>query len=405
MTEKLYYRDPFLRTFQAEVVEQQGHRLRLDRTAFYPTGGGQPCDTGTLNGIPVLDVEKGEEGEIWHTLAEPLELEASLVHGEINWARRFDHMQQHSGQHLLSAAFHRLFGGETIGFHLGERVVTIDLDLPRLSWEAATRVEDEVNRIIWEDRPIEARFVDEATLATLQLRRAPKVTGPIRVVAIEGYDVTPCGGTHVLRTGQIGLLKITAIERYKGGVRVSFLCGGRALRYYRHLQELMRQATATLTLGADELPAAVERLRDENRALQRELRRLRLEELEREAPRLWEAAPTLAGVKVISGHREGDDLDTLRRLAAILRQQPRTLLLLATTEAKGCRYLCARSDDLPLDAAALLKAATAPLGGRGGGSATLAQGGGPSQPPQSINSAFEEAIRRALHTLESEEAE
>ena len=402
MTERLYDQDPFLRTFQAEVVERRGNRLRLDRTAFYPTGGGQPCDTGTLNGIPVLEVEKDEAGEIWHILAEPLE--AERVHGEIDWARRFDHMQQHSGQHLLSAAFHRLFGGETIGFHLGEQVVTIDLDLPRLTWEAATRVEEEVNRIIWEDRPVEARFVDDEQLATLKLRRAPKVAGPIRVVAIEGYDATPCGGTHVIRTGQIGLLKIIAIERYKGGVRVGFLCGGRALRHYRHLQGLMREATAALTLGADELPAAVERLRDENRALQREVRRLRLEGLEREAPRLWHSAPTIGGIKVILGHREGDDLDTLRRLAAILRRNPRTLILLATTEAKGCRYLCARSDDLPLDAAALLREATAPLGGRGGGSREMAQGGGPARPPEQIEAAFEETIRHALQTL-SEEAE
>ncbi len=402
MTEKLYYLDPFLRTFRAGVQEQRGNRVRLDRTAFYPTGGGQPCDTGTLNGVPVLEVEKDETGEIWHLLAGPLE--AAQVHGEINWARRFDHMQQHSGQHLLSAAFHRLFGGETIGFHLGEQSVTIDLDLPRLSWEAAARVEDEVNRIIWEDRPIEARFVSDEELATLKLRRAPKVAGPIRIVAIEGYDATPCGGTHLRSTGQIGLLKITAIERYKGGVRVGFLCGGRALHHCRHLQGLMREAAAALTLGADELPAAVARLRDENRALQREVRRLRLEGVEREAPRLWASAPAIGGIKIILGHRADDGLDTLRRLAAILRQRPRTLILLATTETKGCRYLCARSDDLPLDAAALLREATAPLGGRGGGSREMAQGGGPARPPEQIEEVFEKTIRHALQTM-SEEAE
>ncbi len=401
-SEALYYDDPFLRTFEARVIARRGDEVCLDRTAFYPTGGGQPHDTGTLNGIVVLDVRKDAEGGIWHRLAAPLE--AERVQGEIDWSRRFDHMQQHTGQHLLSATFHRLLGGKTIGFHLGERVVTIDLDLPRLSREAADRVEDEVNRIIWEDRPVEARFLEKEALARLKLRRAPKVDGPIRVVTIEAYDATPCGGTHLNRTGQIGLLKITAIERYKGGVRVTFLCGGRALTDYRRLHRLMQAATSQLTIGADELPLAVERLRDENKRLLRALRRLRLEALEHEAPALWESSPSVNGVKVVSGHRPDMDLDSLRRLAAILRARPRTLVLLATTEAKGCRYLATRSDDLELDAAALLREATAPLGGRGGGSPQMAQGGGPVRSPEAIEAAFREAIHHHLEPLDQEDA-
>ncbi len=394
MSIALYYDDPFLRTFEATVTARRGDEVALDRTAFYPTGGGQPCDTGTLNGIPVLAVERDDEGRIWHRLAAPLE--ADRVRGEIDWAHRFDHMQQHTGQHLLSAVFHHLLHGETVGFHLGERIVTIDLDLPRLTREAAMRVEQEVNRLVWEDLPVEARFVSDEELARLKLRRAPKVAAPIRIVTIGDYDATPCGGTHLLRTGQIGLLKITAIERYKGGVRVTFLCGQRAMDDYRRLHETTRDIALRLTTAIDDLPAAVERLREENKALHREVRRLRLEAMEHEAPRLWESAPAIDGIKTIVGHRADSDLESLRRLAAILRTYPRTLILLATTEAKGCRYLAARSDDLPFDAAALLREALAPLGGRGGGSAQMAQGGGPPRDAATVEAALREAVRHHL---------
>jgi len=225
MTERLYYTDSALHTFAARVVErrdtERGPAVRLDRTAFYPTSGGQPYDTGTLGDVRVVDVWDDETDAVWHLLERSLDAEE--VEGRIDWERRFDHMQQHTGQHLLSAAFVRLRDAATVSFHLGTDDSSIDLDVRQLSWEDAFRVEADVNRVIWEDRPVEVHFVAEDEIAGVPLRKPPKVTGTIRVVWIRDVDASACGGTHVPRTGAVGLVKIVRLERYKGGTRVGFL--------------------------------------------------------------------------------------------------------------------------------------------------------------------------------------
>lgn len=395
MTRKLYYNDPTCAAFTARVLARQntarGPAVQLDQTAFYATAGGQPHDTGTLDGIPVLDVWEDETGALWHLLARPLTGET--VEGRIDWERRFDHMQQHSGQHLLSAACLQRFAAATVGFHLGAEASTIDLDIPQMHWEAACVIEDDVNRAIWENCPVTTRWVAREDLPGLELRKVPDIAGPFRIVEMAGYDLNACGGTHVARTGDIGLLKITGLERYKGGVRVTFLCGGRALRDYRRSLRLLQALSAALTVGQEELPAAVARLQTEHKETRRALTKAETALHALEADRLWEAAPAEGGLKRIVAHWPDRTFEEARAVASRLRERPQTLILLAVTEGEAVRLVCARSEDRPdIDASALLRQAAAALGGRGGGSPSLAQGGAPGNAPEAILDALKDAL-------------
>ncbi len=392
MTEKLYYRDAGQLTFTTRLREQRetarGPVVRLEATAFYPTSGGQPHDLGTLNGVAVLDVWNDDQGEIWHLLTAPLDI--PQVTGHVDAERRRDHRQQHSGQHLLSAACRRLLGAATIGFHLGSESSTIDLDLPQLQWEEAFHLEDEVNRLIWENRAVSARFVSDAELEALALRKEPQVEGAVRIVSVEGYDATPCGGTHVARTGEIGLLKITGLERYKGGTRVTFRCGERALTDYRRGLRLLQTLSTELTVGQEELPAAVARLQEEARTTRHALHQAQDALLAAEATKIWNAAPPeKAEVRILRRHWPQRDFGEVQGLARRLRERPRTVVLFATGAEEGVRFVCARSDDLPeVDAEQLLRRLAAPLDGRGGGSPALAQGGAPPTSHENVADAL-----------------
>ena len=252
MTERLYYREPSLRAFDATVVgvDRKDDRtlVRLDRTAFYPTSGGQPFDTGTISVVgtseeggsahvlDVFDETEEQESSVIHVVDGDQLRVGQQVHGDIDWTRRFDHMQQHTGQHVLSAAFDTLFKARTASFHMGADVSTIDLEanLTPGQIEAAER---EANRVVWEDRTVAIRFVTGDEAALLPLRKPPKKSGTLRLIAVEAFDLSACGGTHVARTGEIGLIAIGGWERFKGGLRVEFLCGGRALSRFRSLRD------------------------------------------------------------------------------------------------------------------------------------------------------------------------
>ena len=400
MTRKLYYESSKTRTFTAQIMARQqtarGPAVQLDQTAFYPTGGGQAHDTGTLNGIPVLDVWSDAEGAIWQLLAQPLATEQ--VTGELNWERRFDHIQQHTGQHLLSAALLKQLGATTLSIHFGSAENTLDTEYANLSWEQAYTVADEVNRIIWENRAVSTPFVTSAELAEFDLRRQPQVTGNIRLVNITGYDVTPCGGTHAEYTGEIGLLKITGLTSYKGGTRISFLCGERALRDYRRARRLLRQVSLELTTAQDELPAAIERLQAETQESQRALTAIQKQLTSIQGEQLWTDAPVINGVRELVAHWAERSHSEALALAKQLRERPKTLLLFATgNERSSTRLICARSDDLDLDANAILRVALEQLGGGGGGSSTFAQGGGPPAPPATIRAALKTALTTTIH--------
>jgi alanyl-tRNA synthetase len=395
MTERLYYRDSLLREFTARVVGRRatdrGPSVELDRTAFYPTSGGQPHDTGSLGGVRVLDVWDDEGGVVWH-LVDRLP-EGDTVRGAIDWERRFDHMQQHSGQHLLSAAFVRLLDAPTISFHLGTEVSHIDLDTPELSWDDAFRVEADVHRVIGENRPVEIHFVDERNIHEVPLRRPPKVSGEIRVIWIRDYDAVACGGTHVPQTGAVGLLKIVRLERYKGGMRVGFLCGARALADYQRVLRGLQALSADLSVHPSEVGEAVARLKGELKETRRALQIAEDALMAVEAERLWRETPEIDGVRRVVAHLADRSTEQARAIATQAIAHPRTLALLAVSDAKGVRLLCARGADLPeLDAAAILRRAVGALGGRGGGTAELAQGGAPAQPVEVIVTALHDAV-------------
>lgn len=424
MTERLCYADSYCTHFSAHVIERltwdKHPAIVLDRTAFYPTSGGQPADRGTLGGVDVLDVAvREEDGAIVHVLSTPLwpsstlggEQERSVteaeVVGEVDWPRRFDHMQQHTGQHILSAAFERLLGADTVGFHLGTEASTIDLDVTGLDWEAVAPVEELVNRIVWEDRPVNVRFVNPDELTAWSIRRPPAVEGPMRIVEIAGpvldsehgplaspgpgFDVNPCGGTHVARTGEIGLIKITRMEHRGDETRVEFLCGGRALRDYRAKNEMVNCLASMLTVGYWELDQAVERLQAEAKQLRRDLRQARARLLEAEVAELAESALVCGPYRVVWRIWEQREAEELRELARKLAERVGIVALLIGLGERT--DLCfARAEDLDLDVAILLRETCARLGGRGGGRSQAAQGSAPATEPSQIEAVMSDLL-------------
>jgi alanyl-tRNA synthetase len=377
MTERLYYTDAYCTRFSARVVERltwDGQpAVALDRTAFYPTSGGQPADGGTLGEVAVVDVVAREDGTIVHILEHPLPGNDEDVAGKIDWPRRFDHMQQHTGQHVLSAAFEQVLDADTVGFHLGAEVSTIDVNVARLDPQAAASIEDLANRVVWEDRPVGVRSVGQDELVSLPLRRSPAVDGPVRIVDVADFDVNPCGGTHVASTGEIGMVRISRLDYRGDETRVEFLCGSRALRDYRARSAVIEQLATRLTVGYWELDRAVERLQDEAKQLRRDLRQAREHLLQRAAADLFEAAVPRGGYRVVERVWKGRDPGELRALAQELAHRFEVVVLLAGVGKRT--HLCfACSEGVGVDMAALLREACAQLGGKGGGQPHLAQG-------------------------------
>ena len=267
MTHRLYYTDPMLRTFDATVVACDARDGRfhvvLDRTAFYPTSGGQPFDTGRLGAAQIGDVVDRADGEIAHVASAPLAI-GGRISGEIDWPRRVDHMQQHTGQHMLSAAFDRLFGVRTVSFHLGQDGSTIDLAREVTPAEIGD-AEALASRVVWEDRDVTVRFATAEDAARLPLRKEPVRSGELRLVDVSDFDLSACGGTHVPRTGMVGVVAVSGWERFKGGSRVSFVCGRRALRNHGRLRDLAAASARLLSAAEADVPAGLERLQEELR--------------------------------------------------------------------------------------------------------------------------------------------
>jgi alanyl-tRNA synthetase len=399
MTDRLYYTDPYNLEFDAVVrrIDARGGltAVFLDRSCFYPTTGGQPFDTGTLGGHPVVDVVESEDGDVAHLVESAPSLTASdrqpvprlplvvgqTVHGAVDWPRRFDHMQQHTGQHVLSAAFDRLFGVRTVSFHLGAQASTIDLAREVTPRELAA-AEDEANRIVWENRPVGVRFVTPEEAAALPLRKEPVREGTLRLVEVRDFDLSACGGTHVTRTGEIGVIAVAAWERFKGGQRLEFLCGRRALDRLRSLRDATAASAKLLSVQAEELPGAIDRLladaRDHRRAmtaLQADVSRYRAEELAA-------AAEPIRGGRLAARALDGD-AGALKHLAAAIVSRPGFIAVLVST-ARPALVVVARSADVDAAANAVLSRLTAKFGGRGGGKSDLAQGGGLDAPADEI---------------------
>ena len=401
MTRRLYYDDAYRTAFSARVIRRLRHAdhpaVILDQTCFYPTGGGQPCDMGWLNGVEVIDVIASEEnGAILHVLAADLDLSQDQVAGRIVWSRRFDHMQQHTGQHILSQAFMRTANAETVSFHLGSEVVTIDLNVPRLSPEQVEEAERLANQVVFSDRPVRARFVPPEELAAYPLRRPPQVQGPVRVVEIEGFDATPCGGTHVARTGEIGMIKIIRLDKRGEETRVEFRCGERALADYGRKNQMVQQLAGLLTTGHFELDQAVERLQAEIKQLHRQLRQAQERLVAYEAAELAAQAERVGELTVIRRVFSDRDPGQLRQLALRLAVRPKTVALLGLAGAKA-HVIGACSQDVQADMVTAVRVALHALGSSGGGGRPqFAQGGGATAHEGQVAAALEQALATVM---------
>jgi alanyl-tRNA synthetase len=385
MTIRLYYTDAYLSTFTAtvtDVITVDGRSaVVLDRTAFYPTSGGQPFDTGWLGGLRIEDVVDLEDGRVAHLVGAPLPLGAE-VNGVVDWPRRFEHMQQHTGQHVLSAAFVRALGARTESFHLGSEVSTIDFGTS-LSPGQIAAAEDEANRVVWEDRPVRVRFVSDADAAALPLRKEPARGGELRLVDIEGVDLTACGGTHVTSTGAIGMIAVAGSERFKGGTRLEFVCGGRALGWFRRQRDIVVAAVRHLSVLPSELPGAILRLQDDLKAHRQATRGLQQRLARYDAQACVARGCAADGLRAVIERVEGWDAAGLKALATEIAAHPGHAAVLVSGDTPAL-VVIARSANVGLDATAVLKALTARFGGKGGGRPELAQGGGLAAPHAEI---------------------
>jgi alanyl-tRNA synthetase len=387
MTKRLYYDDSHTRRFEASITERLEWEGRpavvLDQTYFYPAGGGQPHDTGTLNRVEVVNVvTRPDDLAVLHLLESPLP-NGDSVEADINWARRFDHMQQHTGQHILTQALVQLCEANTVGFHLSAETVTIDLDKNDLTTEQLAQAEQLANQVIWENQTVSSAIyqtVEDLRTAGVRMRRLPNhiATDGLRVVEIGTFDTTACGGTHVRATGEIGLLKIVKTEKRGDKFRIEFKCGTRALSDYATRVNITNKLTAQLTVGLSDLPDSIARLQEGLTEAQRSKKAAISKLIDSHAAELLAAAHVIDGRRVIELVSDLYDQNDLRTLAKKLVDSSGVIVLLAMPSAEKTQLILARSADLvDLNLNIALKAALVALGnGRGGGTPDFVQGGG-----------------------------
>lgn len=398
-TERLYYNDSHLIEFEARVVAKTDRvsgwtALTLDRTAFYPTGGGQPSDTGTLAGVQVLECIDDEENGVLHVIQGSAPEVGAMVSGRIDWPRRLDHIQQHTGQHILSQAFVTLFNAPTRSFRVLSDICEIDVEINNPTNELVERAVELANNVIWEDREITIKTVTREEAAELPLRKDPSREGELRVIEIQGFDLTPCGGTHAYRTGEVGMIAVRSWERAKGLTRIEFAAGTRALADYRRANKTARAVAALFSSARDDAAKLTARMLDENKELRHRVRALEAIAATVEAEELYQKTqPASNGVRIVAQILDGRDAESLKHLAVALISHPRTIALLGSHDKEAARLVFARSEDAPDDMNALMREACAQLDGRGGGKADLAQGGGKKVEKLS------EAIARSAETV------
>ncbi|MBQ9603806.1 MAG: alanyl-tRNA editing protein [Firmicutes bacterium] len=367
MSEKLYYKSAYIKEFDAKVISceksEKSFAVILDKTAFYPEGGGQPCDLGTINGIKVVDVQEKDE-EVVHYTTEEIP-EGKEVHGVIDWARRYDLMVQHSGEHLVSGFINRRFGYNNVGFHIGGEMITIDLD-GEITKEELHEIEVQTNDYIWENHKTEILYPTPEELETLQYRSKKELSGEVRIVRFPGGDTCACCGTHVDTTAEIGFVKLISIQKFHEGVRIEMLSGKRAYEYIAKAVEENSKISALLSAKVFETAAAVERLLDENQNL-----------------KIKVSAAENSVINIIADNYKGIDTttiinqpdftpDNVRKLAAALIEQNSGMCcVFSGDDENGYKYAVAQKDG---DLKALVKDMNAALNGRGGGKPFFAQG-------------------------------
>ena len=365
-TQKLYYEDPFLREFPATVQtcepSKDGWRVTLDCTAFYPEGGGQPADHGALGGVRVTDVHE-RDGVVFHTCDGPVE-PGAMVMGTIDWARRFDHMQQHSGEHIISGILCEKFHCDNVGFHLGAETVTIDYNAG-ISWDQALEAERLANEAVWADRPVEISCPLPEELAELNYRSKKELTGKVRIVTFPGADCCACCGTHVLQAGQVGIIKVLSCQKFREGVRLEILCGRRAMDYLSQVYTQTRTIAQRLSVKPRDAAAAVERL-------EAELSAARAAQAHLEETAFAAIAKEHAGQGDILLFQPPMKPDSIRRLADAAARTCGGLAAVFAGEGEKYAYALVRPDGG--DIAPLVRELNRTLQGRGGGRSGFAQG-------------------------------
>ena len=365
---KLYYDSAYIKAFDANVIScekgKKGFEVILDQTAFYPEGGGQPTDTGVLGGIAVLEVHE-KNGEVIHYLEQPLTV-GERVHGEIDWEKRFIHMQEHSGEHLVSGLIHAKYGYDNVGFHMGSDEVTIDFN-GLIEWDDLMEIEKKANFMIWDNLEIYADFPAKEELDVLDYRSKKELTGDVRIVKIPGGDICACCGTHVMRTGEIGLVKFLSMIHYKGGVRISLICGNRAMEEYEKKRDQVQKVSNLLSAKPDEIASAVEKMKADITKLQeklaesyRELIEHKVGTFEESEERIYLLEPEFGAVQ-------------LRQMVnrMIEEKKGKTVLALSGNCDRGFLYVMgSQNEDMRL----LSKELNTLMSGRGGGSVQMAQG-------------------------------
>ena len=381
MAKRLYYQDSYLKEFKGKVIKKikidNQPAVVLDETAFYPTSGGQPYDKGFIQDVPVVEVvEEGDE--IIHILKEELKEKInSEVVGKIDWKRRFDHMQQHLGQHILSGALMEIWGAETVSFHLGEEVCTLDIAKEKLTEEEAKEAEECTNKIIFENRPVKCYFVEgEEELKRLNLRKMPEREGKTRIIEVEDFDLSACGGTHCRTSGEVGLIKVIKWEKKGEKIRLEFICGWRSWEDYYWKNELIKNISNKLTVKDSELGEVIEGILEERKEIRKELRDLKEKLQDYEALNLLHNEVIIKdNIKVLNKLFEAKTVDEARRLANKIINLEECVLLFGIKRERA-NLLLARSETLNYDMNRLMKEACKFINGKGGGTPNFAQGGG-----------------------------
>jgi alanyl-tRNA synthetase len=375
-TNRLYYTDSYQREFEAQVLKVEpvprGFNVYLDSTAFYPESGGQPMDHGTLAGFTVTElIEEGDA--IVHVIER--EPGAGNIAGKIDWSRRFDHMQQHTGQHVLSAAFEKSGNYKTVSFHLGADVCSIDLNSDRLGRRQIDEAQELANQIVFENREVRILFRPAAEASCMDLRKPVAREGEVRLIEIDQFDLSACGGTHVSRTGAIGTIAVRKFERMKELTRLEFVCGARALRAARHDYLILSETSRLLSASSDQLPDLITKLSDELRASHRSSEKMGERLAKVEAQELWQSAQEKNGRKIVRHVFDSGRQIEGKRVAHEIASHPSSVALIGVRSKPANIYFSQTAGGLT-DMGAVLKQTLAKVGGKGGGGRDFAQGGG-----------------------------
>lgn len=389
-TKRLYLESPYKVEFEAQVVEkmiwEQKPALILDQTCFYPESGGQPCDKGMINEVEVLKVLE-DEARIIHLLAE--DISSDKVTGKIEWQTRFDHMQQHSGQHILSQSFHEFLGAETLSFHLGEAISSVEMDLRKILEEEVENVERRANEIVFQDREIKCYFIPEEKIESVPLRRPPKKKGLIRVVEVSDFDFSACGGTHVRRAGEIGLIKILKLERIRNNIRFEFICGKRTLEDYLWKNRILRELSTRFTVNEGEILSSVEKLSSDLKSQKRKGKKMQEKIAQYEAQEIIQETKE----RIIKELFVDKTPEEVRFLALnIIRKGDFVVLFGLKGEERG-HLILACSENINIDMREIVPLVSPLIKGKGGGRPSLVEIAG----EEIVN--LEQALERAFEFI------